>query len=111
MLTILRINRTFMEYMRANFSEIARNIAKQPFNQTIVNDDVNDDDAAAPATAPPRCGVSCRGLELFGGGSCLLRRRGPPPAPLPQWRSEPLFGRRSAAPPAGAHACIRDRAR
>ena len=52
MLTILRINRKFMEYMRANFSEIARTVAKQPFNQTIVNDDVNDDDAAAPATAP-----------------------------------------------------------
>ena len=32
MLTILRINRKFMEYMRANFSEIARTVAKQPFN-------------------------------------------------------------------------------
>ena len=32
MLTILRINRKFMEYMRANFSEIARTVAKQPFS-------------------------------------------------------------------------------
>ena len=51
MLTILRINRKFMEYMRANFSEIARTVASSP--STIVNDDVNDDDAAAPATASP----------------------------------------------------------
>ena len=32
MLTILRINRKFMEYMCANFSEIARTVAKQPFS-------------------------------------------------------------------------------
>ena len=65
MLTILRINRAFMEYMRANFSEIARTAAKQPFNQTIVA----DADAAAPAAAPAAASPAAASSSSAAGSS------------------------------------------
>ena len=60
MLSVLRINRPFMQYARAHYAEAA----KQQFNKTIVDDSGAGDsgaDAGAPATAlpppgrPPAC--------------------------------------------------------
>ena len=50
MLTVLRINRGWMEYMRAHHAEEAKAQAKQPFNKTVVDD--ADDAAAGPSAAP-----------------------------------------------------------
>ena len=85
MLTVLRINRGWMEYMRAHHAEEAKAQAKQPFNMTVVD----ADDAAAgpserrPERRRPRAGRRRRPLvrrrerrrERRGGGAlvgCLL---------------------------------------
>ena len=52
MLSVLRINRPFMQYARAHYAEAA----KQQFNKTIVDDSGAGDsgaDAGAPAAALP----------------------------------------------------------
>ena len=55
MLTVLRINRGWMEYMRAHHAEEA----KQQFNQTVI--DVEASEAAAASAAPPAAAPAAAG--------------------------------------------------
>ena len=54
MLSVLRINRPFMEYARSHYAEAA----KQQFNKTVVDDPATLPPPAAPPHAPSAAGCS-----------------------------------------------------
>ena len=88
MLTVLRINRGWMEYMRAHHAEEAKAQAKQPFNKTVVDD---ADDAAAGPSAAPSAAAPAPAAASAGDPARA-------PTRAPRWRSS------SGLPPAMARA-------
>ena len=57
MLSVLRINRGWMEYMRAHHAEEA----KQQFNQTVIDVEASEAEAAAASAAPPAAAPAAAG--------------------------------------------------